>query len=86
MNEHRFQTARVTVFQETRTFYIGDLGPMVGIVSPSWEGCEPRYRNIAYQRTLGMDGVDQHEPPRVDRLHPDQDGADFDPVTSIWAY
>lgn len=83
--EHRFITERVTVFQETRTFYIGNLGPMVGISYPSWEDAPARIRNIEYQRTLGMDGVDGNLEP-VHRLHPDQEGSDPDPVVSIWGY
>ncbi len=80
MKPHRFEASRVTVFEETRTFYIGNLGPMVGISYPSWEDAPRHIRNIEYMTSLGMDGVDEHAPRNISRLHPDQEGCVFAPV------
>jgi len=77
---HRFEASRVTVFVEPRTAYIGNLGPMVGISYPLWEDAAPNVRNIEYMTSLGIDGIDEHAPRPVHRLHPDQEGCVFAPV------
>jgi len=52
-------TINISIFVETRKFYVGDRGPAVAIRYPSWPGAEKQERNTTYVPTLGLDGLSE---------------------------